>query len=272
MTLYQEQEGITHLPPGRRHQSEILKENKTIEDDDNEILPEQPGVKIASAEEVCEAIIEAYKRNSNFQVKLIKFAQRSIKRFIGGKYDGRLQPDDVVEEAVFRILNLDRKWYKNKTTKIENLILMAIVSLIKIEAKKIQDIYNPLYKPTESEETDEKNQDKKTRIIPLEYIKKDKSDINYQSNTVIDIEKLRYTDKQRLEDKFDFEALDEQAAITEIMDEFEEKDINAYFVLDEMLKGNRSQKSISKIYGLPINEVTNAYKRIKRRVEKLLNE
>ena len=272
MTIYLNHDSFAQpLPTEGQHSGEIsknLKPQEESDDSEGEVFPDRPGCEFASQEEVCEAIEQAYKKNRNLQVKLIMYAQRKIKEIIGSKHDGRLQPDDIVEEAIYRILNGKRKWYKEKISTIERLIFLVIVSLIRIEAEQIPNLQDNLYNPVETGKDDKEKKIKKPRIIPLYYSKKSDWDKNDNSNTAADIEKYKNADKSQFEDELDFEAEEEKGTIEKLMDEYEDKDEIAYFVLDEMLNGNKSHKDIANKYGIEVREVVNAYKRIQRRVFK----
>lgn len=275
MTVYLNQDSFAQpLPPEGQHSGEIqknLKSQEETEGSDDEVFPERAGFEAADNEEVCNAIREAYKRNQNFQVKLIKYTERKIREIIGGKYDGRLQPDDVVEEAMYRILEGKRKWYKDKVGTIEKLIFMVIISLIRIEAEQIPDIHDKLYNPMETGAAEKEKKIRKPRIIPLYYTPKNESEEKDQGNTIAEIEKYKNADKSEYENDFDFQRLDEAAMISKFEEELEE-DENEFFVFQEMIEGNKSNIDIAKKLGIEVKEVENARKRIKRKALKLKNE
>ena len=234
---------------------------------EDEPVPRSEGESFADALEVCNAVESAYKKDKNLQTKFTKYTDRKIIEIMGGKNDGRLRPDDVVEEAVLRILNLNRKWYKSRVPKIENLILMVIVSLIRIEAEKIMDIENRLYDKREETKvkTSVNKKHNKRRIISLNYKDKDGKE---SDTTIIDNEYYKQNNKDKYEDDFDFEQLDENELICSLEKELEE-DEAAFFVFQEILDGNKSNIDIAAKLGIEVKEVENARKRIKRKAIKL---
>lgn len=238
-----------------------------VNESDDEVFPRLAGDVIASIEETTDALEAAFKGDKNLSVKLIKYAERKIPMIMGGKNDGRLMPEDVLGEAVERILEGKRKWKKNRIPKIEQLIMMVIVSLIRIEADKILDIENPLYNFLEAGETEQKknkNGSKKRRIIPLNYADREGK---ASEDTIIDTE-LYKADKKKFEDEFDFESYDKEELIEQLESELEE-DENAFFVLIEILEGNKSNIDIAEKLGIEVKDVENARKRIKRKALKL---
>jgi hypothetical protein len=268
MLEYSLQHNLTEsLPPERQNSgktSGLASPLINSSESEDEPVPCFDGDAYAAAEEVYEAVEAVYKKNNNFQIKLIKYAARKIVAIMGGKNDKRLMPDDVVEDAVFKILNLDRKWYKKKVEKIENLILMVIVSLIRIEAEKIMDIENQLYDErmgTATKIAGTKNQNKR-RIIPLHLKNKDGKEID---NTVIDNEHYKQNIRNKYEDDFDYEQLDENELIS-ILEKELEVDETSFFVLQEILDGKKSNIGIAADLGIEVKDVVNARKRIKRKV------
>lgn len=244
--------------------------SEEITDSEGEAFPHSEGASYATQEEVISAIEKAYRSNKNFQIKLVKYTQRKIKEIIGGKDNKRLTPEDIVEEAVTRILDMKRKWYKDKVEKIEHLVLMVIVSLIRIEACKIPDIDNQLYDPREAGEPENIKSHKSTKrkIIPLYYSKEENAG---NDNTVADTEHYRSMGKSEIEDSFNFENIDEEELIINLIKEFEnEEDIYQYFVFEEMLQGNKSNIDIANKLGIEVKQVENTKKKIKRKVFNLL--
>lgn len=236
---------------------------ETSESED-EVFPHGMGDEAATLEETANALEAAFKSDKNLTTKLTKYAGRKIPLIMGSKNDGRLMPEDVLMEAVARILQGKRKWYKNKEPKIEKLIILVIVSLIRIEADQIADVENPLYSELEAGITDKKKNKQRRRIIPLNY--RDKEG-NESEDTIIDVE-LYQADKKKFEDEFDFESYDKNELLEELESELEE-DETAFFVLLEMLEGNKSNIDIAKKVGIEVKEVENARKRIKRKALKL---
>lgn len=255
-------------------QNEQLSDKKsekssTIDDlseGDDEVFPHSDGDEIAAREEVANALDSAIKKDKNLILKLTRYTQSKMVRLLG-KHSGRLQPDDIVSEAINRILEVDRKWRKNKVPKIENLIIMTIVSLIKIEAEKIKDPDNQLYNPIEAGLTDSAKlrKNKKPRIIPLFYTDRNNSG---NDNTVADTEGYKCTGRHRIEDDFDFESLDEEDYISRLESELEDDEL-AFYVFQNRIDGNKSNIELAKESGVSVNDVVNAYKRLIRKVKKI---
>lgn len=273
MLEYSLQHNLTEsLPPTRQNSGKTSEPSAPLMDSsesEDEPVPCSDGDAYVAAEEVNEAVEAAYKKNKNFQIKLIKYAARKIVAIMGGKNDKRLMPDDVVEDAVFRILNLDRKWYKKKVEKIENLILMVIVSLIRSEANKIMDIENQLYDErmgTAPKIAGTKNQNKR-RIIPLHLKNKDGKEID---NTVIDNENFKRNSKDKYEDDFNFENIDEEEEIKRLETELETDEV-LYYVFQAMMDRKKSNIGIAADLGIEVKDVENARKRIKRKVLAILD-
>lgn len=238
-----------------------------VNESDDEVFPQLAGDEIASIEETTDALEAAFKKDKNLSVKLISYAGRKIPMIMGGKNDGRLMPEDVLAEAVARILEGKRKWRKNRIPKIEHLIMMVIVSLIRIEADKILDIENPLYNELEAGEKEQKKNEngyKKRRIIPLNQTNKEGKLIE---DTIIDTESFKFNNK-KFEDEFDFEAVNEEELIDQLEKDLEE-DETAFFVLQEILEGIKSNIDIAKRLGIEVKDVENARKRINRKALKL---
>ncbi|HCY77273.1 MAG TPA: hypothetical protein DHV28_15245 [Ignavibacteriales bacterium] len=271
MNMFLNPDGFVQ-PSEPNEQVSIRKSEKSssveeVNESDDEVFPRLAGDVIASIEETTDALEAAFKGDKNLSVKLIKYAERKIPMIMGGKNDGRLMPEDVLGEAVERILEGKRKWKKNRIPKIEQLIMMVIVSLIRIEADKILDIENPLYNFLEAGETEQKknkNGSKKRRIIPLNYADREGK---ASEDTIIDTE-LYKADKKKFEDEFDFESYDKEELIEQLESELEE-DENAFFVLIEILEGNKSNIDIAEKLGIEVKDVENARKRIKRKALKL---
>jgi len=267
MPVYPINEGfIQPVPPEQPGTLRIIDKSESLSElteSEDEPAPHSEGESFADSEEVIKAVESAYKKDKNLQIKLIKYASRKILEIMGGKYDGKLMPDDVVNEAFYRILNLNRKWYKNKIPKIENLVLMVIVSLIRIESEKILDIENRLYDEREEpiRKTAETKKSNRRRTVPLYF--KDK-DGRQSENMIIDNEIYKRNNKDKYEDDFDYEQLDENELISQLEKDLEE-DEAAFFVFQEILDGNKSNIDIAAKLGIEVKEVENARKRIKRK-------
>lgn len=251
--------------PNINKKSDNISQSKDIVESDDEVFPQQMGDGFATREEVVNAIETAIKNDKNLIIKLTKYAQRKIFGLYGEK-NGKLQPEDIVQEAISRILLLKRKWYKNKVPRIENLIIMTIVSLIRIENEKTKERENQLYNPIEAGITKNKNSIKSNfRVIPLFYTDENNSN---NDNTVADTEKYKYQGSKKTEDNFDFESLDEEDYIIQLEKELEEDEI-AFFVLQARLDGIKSNIEIAKELGIEVKDVENSLKRIVRKIKKV---
>lgn len=238
-----------------------------VNESDDEAFPCSAGDEFASREEVVTAIEKIFKSDKNLLTKLTKYTQKKIFQLLG-KNENNVQADDIVSEAFNKIISLKRKWYKNKVNDIGNLIIMVIISLIRIEASKISDTENQLYNPLEAgiKEHDKNKSKQKRKIIPL-YYKYNENPNN--DNSIFDVEKFKVTGLRDIEDQFDFEMkLDEEYYI-EMLEKKLEDDELAFFVLQARLNGNRSNIEIAKDLGVDVNEIENAFKRLKRKAARL---
>lgn len=236
-----------------------LLSGKELSESEDEPAPECMGEEFASREEVLNAIEEAYKRTKNLQVKLLNFARKKIIEEMGKKADERLTTEDIVSEAIYRISIGKRKWYKNRVEKIENLILMVIVSLIRIESAKRPDEDNPLYNEIEAGIESVKKKPK-PRIIPL-YKEFDKKEVS--SNSVAETESTKNNNKDSYDSEFDFESKGLEDYIEEVEDALDNDEI-AFYVFQARLNGMRSNIDIANDLGVDVKEVENALKRLRR--------
>jgi len=232
---------------------------KELSESEDEPAPECMGEEFASREEVLEAIAEAYKRTKNLQIILLNFTGKKIIEEMGKKADERLTAEDFVSEAIYRITIGKRKWYKSKVEKIENLILMVIVSLIRIEGAKRPDEDNPLYNEIEAGIESVKKK-AKPRIIPL-YKEFDKKEDSY--NSIAETESTKNNNKDKYESAFDFESKGFEDYIEEIEKALDDDEI-AFYVFQARLNGIKSNIDIAIDLGVDVKKVENALKRIKR--------
>lgn len=236
-----------------------------VNESDVKSFPKLKRDKVASQYEIIDALEEAYKKDKNLYITFIKYTRKKIFKIMGKANSSSLNAEDIVQEAIARIIDKKRKWYRDKVEKIEHLILMVIVSLIRIERDKIPgNNGDQLYNPNEAGNTiSKKFGTNNPKIIPLHFIDDDNpnSDI-----TIADIENYKINDKERIEDEFDFEKIEVEETIIKLGKKLEEEDEIGYFVFEELLKDNKSDIKIAKELGIEINEVRNAKKRIKRKV------
>lgn len=267
MTVYLKQDSLAQpLQPEGQHSGRVTDQPPSLEEmpeSEGEVFPTDAGDDIASIDETVEAISESFLKDKNLSTKLSTYAERKIKEIMGSKNNGKFTGEDYLQEAVARILSGDRKWKRKKNGSINELIIMVIVSLIRIEAAKIADEDNQLFSEHEAgiAQKYKKTNYKKRRIIPLYYT--DKEGKEYDT-TIIDVENYKQHGLTKTENEFDFEKIDESEFIGKLETEFE-NDETAFFVFQEILDGNKSNIDISKKLGIEVRDVENARKRIKRK-------
>ncbi len=271
MTIYLNQDSLAQpIQSEGKHSGKIKEKSQPLEemtDSEGEVFPTGAGDGIASIEETVEAINESFLKDKNLTTKLSKYANRKIIEIMGSKNNGNLTGADYLQEAVARLISGDRKWNKKKAESINEMLIMVIVSLIRIEANKIADTDNLLYNEYEAGPNvrHKKLNYKKRRIIPLYY--KDKEGKETQ-NSIIDSEEYKLKGLKKIEDAFDFEKVDESEFIERLETEFENDEIE-FFVFQEILDGNKSNIDIAKKLGIKVKDVENARKRIRRKALKL---
>lgn len=239
---------IETLPP-------ISSESETGEDSE----PNQAGEKFATKEEVTLAIEHLYKKDKNIQDKFIRYAQKKITQITGKKENVKIEAEFIVEEAIYRILKGNRKWYQNRVESIFYLILMVVISLIKIEyVKKLSDV-NPLYNEKETGSVKRKKNKANKHLKYISY--SDKKEEAAKDPAEVAMAKSYFNENRNFEDS-DLEYL-----INE-MELLLEDDEEAYFVFQARLEGVKSNIEIAKTLGLNVSAVENALKRIKRHLKK----
>lgn len=194
------------------------------------------GKNYASKEEVVEALEEAYARNPELHQRLLYFTLKTIRITCYDSSLHNITADDVVQTVIEKILKQKRKWYKGTTPDFLHFVRICIISHIRNQCKK-KIMEEPEDLMTEDAES------ANVREVMKSYARKDIGEDNNHEK---------------------FEALIEQ---------FEEAlgdDVNAIFVLEERLEGNRSNKEIARSLGLDVRSVENALKRIKTRLHRFL--
>lgn len=221
--------------------------------------PHQRGSKFATKEEVTDALEKLYKSDKNVQVKLIRYAQRKIFQLTGKIESINIEAGFIVEEAIYRILKGKRKWYRTRVDNIFHLILMVIVSLIRIEISKQLAEVNPLYNENEPGALKIK---KKKNPKQLKYISYSEKKDDSNRDPIEAAVAKKYFDENKEE---------EDTGIEELINEIElslEDDVDAYFVFQARLNGQKSNIEIAKSLGIEVKAVENALKRIKRQLLK----
>lgn len=224
---------------------------------DEECEPAAEANDIASLEEILSGL-ETVFADRNLQPKLKHYTEGQIRLRLGKKAIERLSSDEVVSEAINRIIEGDRKWYKSKTENIVELIIMVIVSIIRIEAVKNISQENQLFIEYEAG-IKAKRRNFKPKFVPLEF-KSERS--RHNENTVADVETARsnynpYTDDA---DAIKFNDYIEKVELALNDDE------QAFFVFMQRLNGIKAPAEIAKNLDIDVCEVYNALKRVKRAI------
>ncbi len=205
--------------------------------DENVETPVSPDDAAASKEEVIEALENAYKDNRNFQTDLLDYTLKTIRYYFFCDQIYEQTADDVLQIVIEKILNCKRKWYKQRIPDFLNFIMMVIYSYVRNERKKKDefrtvDIY-----------------DNEGNLIEFD---------------IIDL--IRESSREDLADNIFKEGLEESI---EKLQKYLEKDINAYFVLDELLNGVKENCEIAKNLCIDEHEVETARRRIKEKIKKM---
>lgn len=256
----------TPLPASK---DRIDKEGETDPETESDSEPEPLRTgheQIASVLEANEAISLAYKRDVSLNDKLLISAQKIIIGYIGKHNEYSLTAEDFLIEAIKRILDGKRKWDKVKVPKIENLIIMTMVSLIRIEFQRFSRPVDQLYKEYEVDPDYDWTDKNRSKPYLIKMYGRDKHGKKIE-NTIADNEKFKLTGREEIENAFDFEQPDENEFFNKIESMFEDDEV-AYFVLQEILDGEKSNINMAAKYGISVSEVENAKKRIKRKLIK----
>lgn len=219
---------------------------------------------IASKEEVSNAIDTIFKEHKNLNAKLLSYIKHKIFALTGKKTINRIDPEDILFEAIKRILQGNRKWKKNHIPNVAHFILMVTSSLIKHQLKKIKNEVNPLYSEIEDSRVITTKQKTKPRFIPLSKYD-DKG--NEEDRTAAD-DKIALEFDQSLFD-YDKDGFEDMIGKIETALE-EDNDVDAYYVFIERLENNKSNIEIAAKLGITVRDVENALKRIKRRINQII--
>jgi DNA-directed RNA polymerase specialized sigma24 family protein len=196
---------------------------------------------IASKEEVTLELEKLLKADKLLIRKLVNYAANLLK--LKKNIVLVIEPTDIVNETITKILEGKRHWNKTKYPDLLDFIKVAIQSELNnaINAKL----------------TNNKNLGKKHRFVSIynetedgEIVEIQIEDTSENILEVLSIDQFIETLQKLLEDNEDLEAM---------------------LVLDEILLGY-TNKEISEKLNIPIDQVENAKKRIKRSGKKLLND
>ena len=229
--------------------------SKGLPDAEEESEPDLPADDIASQEDVLSALKEMY-NDKNMQVKLTRFAKKTIYERLGKDGIKKITPGELVSEAINRIIDGNRTWDKKKRPNIVELIIMVIVSIARYEANKNSNTVNPLFNEVEAG-LELKRKNFKPKFVPLEF--KNEQD-RHNENTVADIESARYNYNIYTDDE-DAIVFDKYAEEVEIALSDDEE---AFFVYHLRMEGIKEPREIAKTLEVEVSSVYNALKRIRR--------
>ncbi len=190
--------------------------------------------------EVYEAFENARKSEKGFQSNLLEYTLIKIRYYFYCDQIYDKTADDVLQIVIEKILCCTRKWYKQRVPDFKEFVMMVIHSYVRNERKKKDEFYTvDLY--------DEEGNLLETSLIDL----------------------LRASTREDLEDKIFSENLEESI---ERLESHLENDIYAYYVLEEMLNGFKTNKEIAERLNIDLNEVKNARRRIREKINKIFKK
>ena len=190
--------------------------------------------------EVYEAFENARKSEKGFQSNLLEYTLIKIRYYFYCDQIYDKTADDVLQIVFEKILSCTRKWYKQRVPDFKEFVMMVIHSYVRNERKKKDEFYTvDLY--------DEEGNLLETSLIDL----------------------LRASTREDLEDKIFSENLEESI---ERLESHLENDIYAYYVLEEMLNGFKTNKEIAERLNIDLNEVKNARRRIREKINKIFKK
>ena len=148
--------------------------------------------------------------------------------------------EDVVQDVLTSIIELRRKWYRDSVPDFHKFVRLAILSHIRNESKKKQNI-----KTTELFDEDGNLGQESIQMILTEYTREDTRDTDFKTNMDAILQQCK--DQLKKDD-----------------------DVCAVFVLDEICNGMTSNIKIAGTIGVDVRDVENAKKRIKNRFRRLV--
>lgn len=203
----------------------------------------------AGKEEVYNEVVKLFPN----QQKIRSFVEFTLKLMYKHAGCGRLNDkgaDDFFQITHRKILRRIRKWYKSKWPEFRSFFISAIVSEIRNERDKI-----------------ERNKNNGSAIIIPLYDYENKFE-----NSVYDNEQAK--DKSNWEFKTEEEKAEDEAEenyINMILDLFHKDSIERKIVLLR-IDGTKSNQKIAEIINEEVSVVENTLKRIKRKINKFLND
>ncbi len=205
----------------------------------------------ASRAEIIDALEEAYKNDPKLQTKLLYYALKQIRLYFKKDTIESNSAEDVVQIIMEKLIKGKRKWDKKRTPNIIHLVLMAVISYIRNERKRI------------------KNQKRKGAIEYIDHY--DKEGFLNENNLP---ELIRaYTNEDLKDDEFrnDVEKFKQKCFM-----ELEAKnDIEGYYVFEQIIERTYSTDEadtniqIAEDLNITVSEVENAKKRIKNLAKKI---
>ncbi|MBK7377436.1 MAG: hypothetical protein IPJ03_00230 [Ignavibacteriales bacterium] len=246
------------VPDDREEINSSEKTEETVENPDDEPEPHRDEDDIATKEEAMHEIERVFKSDKDLLNKLEGFATGFLYRLDYEHKLLRLGADNIVGMCIEKICYGNRKWDKNKHPNIVEFMNHAIVSIIRDELKRKKEIkcipINDIQRAEHSPDQD----------------KQELENMLYMDNINIQGEVTTSASENAQMKSNDSPFCDDQTENEEfIISNFEkglEDDTNAYYVLQERMKGNKSNIAISKELGISVVEVENALKRIKRKI------
>ena len=190
--------------------------------------------------EVYEAFENARKSEKGFQSNLLEYTLIKIRYYFYCDQIYDKTADDVLQIAFEKILSCTRKWYKQRVPDFKEFVMMVIHSYVRNERKKKDEYYTVDLYDNEG---------------------------NLLETSLIDL--LRASTREDLEDRIFRENLEESIGRLESL---LENDIYAYYVLEEMLNGFKTNKEIAERLNIDLNEVKNARRRIREKINKIFKE
>ena len=234
-----------HIEPNRRLESEYLDIEEKVNDDENLGQENEESAECATTLEVVNALKDAFKADPNLIFKLKFKALSYIKYYFRKNTIDLLTSEDVVNEVIRKIIDGDRKWYRKRTPNIVHLLMMATLSFVRNEWKKKKKIITGI-----------KLYDESGNLI---------------EDNIVDLQRAYLWED--MEHEFFREQLEDQIIkLYKVL----ENDVDAWFVLDELLKIDHSEVKkpetlIAKELRIPELDVKNAIRRIRRKINRLVS-
>jgi DNA-directed RNA polymerase specialized sigma24 family protein len=193
---------------------------------------------VATPREIKNEIQKVTSLSPEIFMKFIHYARRNIKLYFPGGYVNGLTAYDVVQTVLEKLLRGIRKWNREIIPDISTLVYLSIKSIIR----------------------NERNRKNRIPVISL-----------YDKQGEINNAGLQYYSAVCRKDELSDSRLteDEDSMLAKLEDSLE-KDPYSYFVLQEMLNGNRTNTGIAGVLKIEVKDVANAKKRIRGKISRLV--